>query len=67
VKEGVGEEPQSYDGEKVWSSINHSLLSVLWGVSSSHPHHYPVSQLVYVKLWLLYDALLPSYFFKQTP
>ncbi len=28
--EGVGEEPnQSYDGDKAWSSINHSILSGL--------------------------------------
>ncbi len=45
--EGVGGGgAKSYDGEKVWSSINHSLLSVLWGVSSSHRQHYPVSPLV---------------------
>jgi hypothetical protein len=23
----VGEEPQSYDGDKIWSSISHSILS----------------------------------------
>ncbi len=24
---GFGEEPKSYDGEKAWSSVNHSILS----------------------------------------
>ncbi len=26
-REGVGKEPNSYDGEKAWSSVNHSKLS----------------------------------------
>jgi hypothetical protein len=31
--ERVGDGAKSYDGEKSWSSINHSILSTIWVMS----------------------------------